>query len=82
MNIEIFRNEVIRLKNEAKEKGFPTVAIISGEVHRNIGGYPSPKHRMPICCDAMYSLKKERDEILYSPGKGKGATLKIRYYLD
>jgi len=43
--------------------------------------YPSSKHRMPSYCDAMYELKKETDEIIHSPKKGKGATLRIKYYL-
>jgi len=78
----MFRNEIIRLKNEAKAKGLPYIEIVSGDVHRNVGGYTSSNHRMPICCDVMDSMKNEGDEIIYAPVKGKGATLKIRYYLN
>jgi len=42
--------------------------------------YPSNNHRMPICCDVMYDRMKQEDEILFAPQKGKGATVKIRYY--
>lgn len=79
---EIFKNEITRLINEAKEQGLPYVDIISGNVHRNVGGYPSKNHNMPLCCDVMYSMKKLKDEILQAPPKGKGATLTIRYYLS
>ncbi|MGG3943200.1 hypothetical protein ABEV54_17385 [Peribacillus psychrosaccharolyticus] len=81
MNSESFRNEIVRLINEAKEEGLPYVDIVSGDVHRNLGGYPSRIHQMPTCCDAMYALKSDHDEVIYSPPKGKGATLQIRYHL-
>lgn len=56
--------------------------IISGDVHRKVGGYPSKNHSMPLCCNVMYSMKKVEDVVLHSSPKGKGATLKIRYYLS
>ncbi|MGE4572669.1 MAG: hypothetical protein AB7E09_08030 [Candidatus Izemoplasmatales bacterium] len=56
------------------------VELISGEIHREIGGYPGANHRMPTCCNAMRELMNSDDEILHSPKKGNGATLKIRYY--
>jgi hypothetical protein len=51
------------------------------KINKNVGGYPSRNHRMATCCTAMYSLMGSRDEIITSPPKGKGASLKIRYYL-
>lgn len=56
------------------------IELISGDVHKKLGGYPSKNHRMPICCDVMYHFMKNNDEVICSPAKGKGATLKIRYY--
>lgn len=81
MTADIFRNEIERLIRDAKENGFEYVDITSGEVHRNVGGYPGEKHNMPGCCDVMYSMKKIEDEILEAPPKGRGAKLKIRYML-
>ncbi|MDR2590443.1 MAG: hypothetical protein LBC71_05605 [Oscillospiraceae bacterium] len=56
------------------------IDLVSGDIHRAVGGYPSKNHRMPICCEVMYSRMRSNDIILYAPPKGKGATLKIRYY--
>jgi len=56
------------------------IDLVSGDIHRELGGYPGPDHRMPSCCNAMRELMKNDDEVLYSPKKGNGATLKIRYY--
>ncbi len=81
MNSEVFRNEIERRVQEAKKKGERYIDITSGEIHRSVGGYPSRNHNMPSCCQVMYSLKKPLDQIIYSPPKGKGATLTIRYFL-
>lgn len=81
MTSDIFRKEIERLMDEAKENGCKYVDIISGDVHRNVGGYPGRKHNMPSCCTVMYSMMKSQDKILYSPPKGKGATLEIRYII-
>jgi len=56
------------------------VELVSGDIHREIGGYPGSNHRMHSCCNAMRDLMYNDDEVLYSPKKGNGATLKIRYY--
>ena len=56
------------------------IDIVSGDVHRAVGGYPGNNHRMPVCCEVMYDRMKGRDEVLAAPPKGKGATVKIRYY--
>ena len=34
-----------------------------------------------VCCDAMYSERRNGDEIIFAPQKGKGASLTIRYSL-
>ncbi|MEG0012964.1 MAG: hypothetical protein RR324_00895 [Cellulosilyticaceae bacterium] len=81
MDKENFKDEIKRLLLEAKEKGKEYLEISAGKVHRNVGGYPGKNHRIPTCCEAMYELKTEKDQIIQSPPKGKGATLKIRYYL-
>lgn len=65
----------------AQEHGERWIDINSGELHRSVGGYPGPDHRMPACRDAMYREEKAGDEILSKPGRGKGASLTIRYRL-
>lgn len=77
-----FRQEIKRLIDEARNEGAEYVDIVSGDVHRNVGGYPSPdnSHRMPMCCEAMYDYKKGNDKILHTTPSGRSSTLKIRFY--
>lgn len=82
MTADIFRKEIERLKNDAKEKGYKYIDITSGEVHRNVGGYPGKNHRMPSCCEVMKSMRTANDEIVNEPPKGNGATLTIRYIIE
>ncbi|SDH83380.1 5-methylcytosine-specific restriction enzyme A [Pseudobutyrivibrio sp. 49] len=80
-NKDDFLKEIQKLLNGAKSKGASYIDINSGEVHRSLGGYPGKKHAMPSCCDAMYELMKDNDEIISAPQSGKGASLTIRYYI-
>lgn len=56
------------------------IDLNSGEIHRELGGYPGKKHSMPSCCEAMRSMMTKQDYILKQPLKGNGASLTIRYY--
>ena len=56
------------------------IDLISGNVHRAVGGYSGSNHRMPVCCDVMYDRMKINDVVLSAPCKGKSSTVKIRYY--
>jgi len=76
-----FVKEVKRIMIAARNGGKDSIEIVLRDIHINLVGYPASNHRMPVCCDAMYELKKDTDEIIYAPKKGKGATLKIRYHL-
>lgn len=76
-----FRKELAAQLSRAKKRGAPHVEINSGELHRSVGGYPGPNHRMPICCEVMYRERKDDDEIISQPPEGKGAGLTIRYKL-
>lgn len=76
-----FISEIERIFTNARNRGDKYVEIISKDLHTKLGGYPGRNHSMPSCCDAMYDIKKDSDEIISAPTKGKGATLKIRYYL-
>lgn len=55
------------------------IELTSGDIHRELGGYPGKNHSMPNCCTAMYELMSSEDTVLHSPPKGNGATLTIRY---
>jgi len=66
---------------EATEQGAAFVDVNSGELHRLVGDYPGPDHRMPICCRVMREEMQAGDTILGEPQKGSGAKLTIRYFL-
>lgn len=74
---EIFENEIKRLMEDAKINGKKEITIVSGDIHRLVGGYPGKNHRMPVCCKVMRS----GDEILFQTPEGQSSTLKIKYYL-
>lgn len=76
-----FQTYLAELLKRAEDEGESFFVIESGELHRQIGGYPGSNHRMPICCDVMYGMMQQGDQILYAPPKGKGASLKIQYNL-
>ena len=67
--------------SEAERRGVPYVDINSGELHRQLGGYPGLDHSMPSCCNVMHEERRAGDQILSSPPKGRGASLTIRYQL-
>lgn len=80
-NDETFERVILALIEQARQTGQPYVDIVSGEVHRLVGGYPGRNHKMPTCCKVMYRLMKPGDEVLARPPKGLGVSVKIRYYL-
>jgi hypothetical protein len=80
-NTDVFRQEIQQIINVARSKGEKYIDILSSDVHRRVGGYPSQNHRMATCCEVMYSMMKSVDKVIYAPPKGKGANLKIRYHI-
>jgi 5-methylcytosine-specific restriction protein A len=74
--------EALTARFETAEKSRrPFVDVVSGDLHREVGGYPGPDHRMPVCCSVMQRQVRPGDLIVDAPPKGKGATLTIRYKL-
>lgn len=65
-----------KIKSMTKEY----IDLNSGDIHRQVGGYPGKNHHMPTCCDTMYQTMKGSDEVISSPPRGKGASLTVRYY--
>lgn len=81
VSMEEFRAELRGQLSRAERRGATHIEINSGELHRAVGGYPGTRHRMPMCCEAMYQEHKDGDEVVSRPPKGKGASLTIRYRL-
>jgi 5-methylcytosine-specific restriction protein A len=78
---QTFRKALGDLLAKAEELGFVAVEINSGNLHRLVGGYPGPDHRMSICCEVMYREMKIDDTIIAQPESGKGASVVVRYSL-
>ena len=66
--IKTYISELEKKKQEALNQGLEFIDVSSKEVHAQI----SPNHAtMPTCCQAMYKLLLEGDEIVRKP---KGQT--------
>lgn len=68
-------------KEEARRLGLTEIEISSKQLHQEI----SPSHAtMPTCCQAMYKVALEGDEIVRRPRgtTGYGSHLTIRYYIN
>lgn len=76
-----FRNELRKRLRNAELRGARELKINSGELHRQLGGYPGPAHKLPSCCDAMHEEMRAGDELIEGPPKGRGASLTIKYAL-
>ncbi len=76
-----FRSGLLAMFKEAEKQDLSSVTIEARRLHRQVGGYPGPNHRMPTCCDVMLAEKRANDTILSQPRKGKGASLTISYTL-
>ena len=76
-----FRRELHARFRQAQDTGAGYVDVVSGDLHRAVGGYPTPEPRMPNCCSVMHQeFDPDRDEIL-SEKLSNGARLAIRYKL-
>ena len=65
----------------AEAAGHDHIEIRSGDLHREMGDYPGPRHRLGVCCNVMRAFRLEGDDILHTPECGSGASLVIRYRL-
>ena len=66
----------------AEKEGESHLVVKAGDLHRCVGGYPGPSHRMPNCCRVMRKVMREGDEVLPGgPPSGQGGSLAIRYVL-
>jgi 5-methylcytosine-specific restriction protein A len=76
-----FRQELSAQIDRAAKRGAEQVEINARELHRAVGGYPGPNHRMPSCCEVMQKEMKPGDVLVDASEQGKGAGLTIRYVL-
>jgi hypothetical protein len=64
-----------------RQAGAAVLDITAGELHRYVGDYPAPpngNHAMATASDVLREAAlKSGGEILYSPPKGKGASLRV-----
>lgn len=69
--------------SEAEKEGLSEITVNALELHKEVGGYPSPSgnHRMHACCNAMHEAKKDDDDLIKGPPSGKSSTLTIKYKL-
>jgi len=83
MTLNEFKDSLTAIFQETESMGLVAIEVNSGNLHRRVGGYPgtSGDHRMPMCCDAMYSLMGPTDSIISQPDSGKGASVIVRYTL-
>jgi len=52
--------------------------IRAGDLHRQVGYYPGPDHRLAVCCHVMKKEILDGDEILQTTSSGIGANLVVR----
>ena len=76
-----FRDLLLAALGASSKAGAVAIEFNSGALHRAVGGYPGPNHRMPVCCNVMRDLMGPEDSVVSEPPKGAGASLTIRYVL-
>lgn len=78
---EDFRKALRELLHNPQNANVPSVQVRAGDLHRSVGGYPGPDHRMPVCCRVMRAGMLGGDSIVQEPPKGDGANLIIEFRL-
>ena len=82
MSSDAFRRELRVRWTRAQERGAPYIDINAGELHRGVGGYPGPGHRMAACCNVLRNEMAGDDRVVEEPPKGQGGiSYEIRYQL-
>jgi hypothetical protein len=81
LTTETFRIALKEKFRIAQEDGQESIRMSARVLHRELGGYPGPNHRMPVCCQIMKKEMRDGDTLVEKPTKGKGATLMIEYLL-
>lgn len=77
----VFKQALRDMLSSAQTAGAKSLRVQAGNLHRAVGGYPGPRHRMPICCAVMRAEMLPQDSIVSEPPSGAGASLVIEYAL-
>lgn len=56
-----FRTALDALLDGADNRHAKFVDVRSGDLHRTVGWYPGPDHRMPACCGVLRAAMKPGD---------------------
>jgi 5-methylcytosine-specific restriction protein A len=75
-----FQKELDDIFSQETAAGKSQTEVWSTDLHRRVGGYPGPDHRMPICNKVMRDNMDKGDQLLIEPPKKQGKIL-IRYLL-
>ncbi|KQL34410.1 hypothetical protein [Psychrobacillus sp. FJAT-21963] len=78
-----FIKAIEKAKKNAVERGESNLELQAKDLHKELGYYPGPNHRMKTCCGSMYDSMNTSngDEVVSAPESGYGASLIIRYNL-
>ena len=78
---EDFQQALAGFLAEAENDGLTQIEVSAAQLHRALGGYPGPGHRIPICCSVMRAGMREGDSIVVSTPAGVGAGFTVRFML-
>jgi hypothetical protein len=78
---EDFQQALAGFLAEAEHDGRTQIEVSAAQLHRALGGYPGPGHRIPICCSVMRAGMREGDSIVVSTPAGVGAGFTVRFML-
>lgn len=76
-----FSDAITALLAHAQEQGRPHVEINAGELHRQVGGYPSPDNRMQTCCASLLASMGGGDVVIFESERPDDASLTVRFAL-
>ena len=68
---------IMRLKEEAAQKGSAYITLKANDVHKAMG----LRSRMPAVCNAMKQCMGSRDVVLHETASGFSSTYEIQYFL-
>lgn len=70
MRAQVFEAALATRLAQAQAAGRASLTVKSGDLHRDVGGYPGTNHRMPVCCQVMRAAMLAKDRIVEAPPKG------------
>lgn len=78
--VDEFRSELRAQLRVAELAGQNCIVINAGDLHRKVGGYPSPAPSMPSCCNVMRQERRPSDAVASAKSRD-GALFAVRYQL-